>query len=164
MHDAPTLLHPITQPSCPPTLASGEDDWIVAMSTVASELHAAFDYFHWTGFYRTTAPGVLKLGPYQGGTACLTIPFSRGVCGAAAREARTQLVPDVHSFPGHIACASSTLSEIVVPVCDRSNGTAIAVLDIDSNLPAAFTASDVAGLEHLTGWLEAQSWNAKYWP
>ena len=74
--------------------------------------------FDWTGFYRVVAPELLKIGPYQGGHGCLVIPFSKGVCGAAARENRVQLVDDVHAFPGHIACSSSTLSEIVLPVRD----------------------------------------------
>ena len=89
---------------------------------------------------------MLKIGPYQGGHGCLQIPFDRGVCGAAARERRTQLVPDVDAFPGHIACASSTRSEIVVPVFDAA-GDVIAVLDIDSNRPDAFDAVDQAALE-----------------
>ena len=82
------------------------------------------------------APELLKIGPYQGGHGCLVIPFSKGVCGAAARENRVQLVDDVHAFPGHIACSSSTLSEIVLPVRDGA-GNVIAVFDIDSNQPAA---------------------------
>lgn len=88
-----------------------EDDWVAAMATTACELHAAFGYFHWTGFYRCAGPqpDVLVVGPYQGSHGCLRIPFSRGVCGAAARERASQLVPDVHAFPGHIACASRCL-------------------------------------------------------
>ena len=96
------------------------------------------------------APDVLKIGPYQGGHGCLVIPFARGVCGAAARERRTQIVPDVDAFPGHIACASSTRSEIVVPVFDAA-GRLIAVLDIDSDRPAAFDETDARALEALVG-------------
>ena len=88
----------------------------------------------------------LKIGPYQGGHGCLVIPFSRGVCGAAARTGEVQLVPDVDAFPGHIACASSTRSEIVLPVWGKDRRL-IGVLDIDSDLPDAFTAEDAARLE-----------------
>jgi GAF domain-containing protein len=129
-------------------LCAGEDDTIALMATVAGELHHAFDDFHWTGFYRVVAPDLLKIGPYQGGHGCLVIPFTRGVCGAAARERRTQVVPDVEAFPGHIACSSSTRSEIVVPVFDRA-GALIAVLDVDSDDPAAFDATDTLALESL---------------
>lgn len=129
-------------------LLEDETDWIAAMATVACELHHAFPYYHWTGFYRAVKPGLLRVGPYQGGHGCLTIPFERGVCGAAARTRETQLVPDVHAFPGHIACSSSTLSEIVVPVVTPS-GKLLAVLDVDSDHPDAFDATDQAYLEAL---------------
>ncbi len=115
------------------------------MATVACELHHADDRFDWTGFYRVTAPGMLKIGPYQGGHGCLTIPFDRGVCGAAARSGEVQLVADVEAFPGHIACSSITRSEIVLPVHDRA-GHVIGVLDIDSDRPAAFDANDARAL------------------
>ena len=127
-------------------LCEGEDDAVALMATVACELHHSFDHFNWTGFYRIVAPELLKIGPYQGGHGCLVIPFDRGVCGAAAREARTQLVPDVDAFPGHIACASSTHSEIVVPVFG-GHGTLIAVLDVDSDTPDAFDSVDQECLE-----------------
>ncbi len=126
-------------------LTAGEEDVIALMATVACELHHADERFDWTGFYRVVAPGLLKIGPYQGGHGCLTIPFSRGVCGAAARSGEVQIVPDVAAFPGHIACASSTRSEIVLPVHDAA-GSLIAVLDIDSDRPDAFTAEDAEGL------------------
>lgn len=130
-------------------LCAGEDDRVTLMATVACELRLAFpERFHWVGFYRVVAPGLLKIGPYQGGHGCLSIPFERGVCGAAARERRTQLVADVDAFPGHIACAASTRSEIVVPVLD-AGGALIAVLDVDSDLPDAFDAADAAALEAL---------------
>lgn len=129
-------------------LLEGEDDWVAAMATVACELHHAFEYFDWTGFYRVTQPGLLVIGPYQGGHGCLRIPFERGVCGAAARTRETQLVPDVDAFPGHIACSSTTRSEIVVPVISPS-GEVIAVLDVDSNAPAAFDETDRQYLEQL---------------
>jgi len=129
-------------------LLDGEDDWVAAMATVVCELHHAFDHFNWTGFYRTTAPNVLKIGPYQGGHGCLEIPFDKGICGAAARTGTTQDVPDVHARSEHIACSSSTNSEVVVPVKD-STGAVVAVLDVDSDLPAAFSPEDVAFLEEI---------------
>ena len=129
-------------------LTEGETDEVALMATLACELHHADDRFDWTGFYRVTGPELLKIGPYQGGHGCLTIPFSRGVCGAAARTGRVQLVPDVEAFPGHIACAASTRSEIVLPVRD-GRGTLLGVLDIDSNRPAAFDEADAAGLSAL---------------
>jgi L-methionine (R)-S-oxide reductase len=133
-------------------LTEGETDTIALMATVACELHHSDDRFDWTGFYRVTDPQMLKIGPYQGGHGCLVIPFSRGVCGAAARTGQVQLVPDVEVFEGHIACASSTRSEIVLPVFNAS-GTLIAVLDIDSDQPDAFTqhdATELAALLHAT--------------
>ena len=129
-------------------LTDGEDDLVALMATVACELHHSDPRCEWTGFYRVTAPELLKIGPYQGGHGCLTIPFARGVCGAAARTGQTQLVADVDAFPDHIACASSTRSEIVVPVRDAA-GTLIAVLDIDSDRPDAFTQEDAAALERI---------------
>ncbi|MDV7271665.1 GAF domain-containing protein [Thioclava sp. A2] len=128
-------------------LVAGETDEVSLMATLACEIHHADDRFDWTGFYRVVAPEVLKIGPYQGGHGCLVIPFSKGVCGAAARTGKTQLVPDVDAFPGHIACASSTRSELVIPVNARRG--LIGVLDIDSNQPDAFTAEDAAALERL---------------
>src|SRR5690349_470377 len=128
------------------SLIEGETDWISALSTVVCELHHAFESYDWTGFYRVIAPRMLAVGPYQGGHGCLRIPFERGVCGAAARERRTQLVPDVHAFTDHIACSSTTRSEIVVPVLDRKGETR-AVLDVDSDLPAAFGEIDRVELE-----------------
>lgn len=127
-------------------LTEGETDAVALMATVACELHHSDDRFDWTGFYRVTEPGVLKIGPYQGGHGCLVIPFERGVCGAAARTGQVQIVDDVNAFPGHIACAASTRSEIVLPVRDGS-GRLLGVLDIDSNRPAAFTAEDARALE-----------------
>lgn len=127
-------------------LTEGETDEIALMATVACELHHADERFDWTGFYRVVAPSLLKIGPYQGGHGCLVIPFARGVCGAAARTRQTQLVPDVDAFPGHIACSSSTRSEIVVPVLGRG-GRLIGVLDIDSNQPDAFADRDRTALE-----------------
>ncbi|QIK39968.1 GAF domain-containing protein [Pontivivens nitratireducens] len=129
------------------SLCEGEDDPIALMATVTCELHHHFAHFHWTGFYRVVGADVLKIGPYQGGHGCLVIPFSRGVCGAAARSGQTQLVSDVEAFPGHIACAASTRSEIVVPV--YSSGRLIAVFDVDSNDPDAFDEDDRDALESI---------------
>jgi GAF domain-containing protein len=129
-------------------LLEDESDWIAAMATVASEIHHAFPYFHWTGFYRAVSDELLVIGPYQGGHGCLRIPFSRGVCGAAARTLETQFVPDVSAFPGHIACSSTTRSEIVVPVT-TPNGRLLGVLDVDSDDPAAFDEIDKENLEQL---------------
>ncbi len=126
-------------------LIRGEDDQIAMMATIACAVHHADDRFDWTGFYRVTGPETLKIGPYQGGHGCLYIPFSRGVCGAAARTGQVQLVPDVEAFEGHIACASSTRSELVLPVFDPS-GALLAVFDIDSNQPDAFDAQDAERL------------------
>jgi GAF domain-containing protein len=129
-------------------LLEDESDWIAAMATVASEIHHAFPHFHWTGFYRAVSDELLIIGPYQGGHGCLRIPFSRGVCGAAARTLETQFVPDVGAFPGHIACSSTTRSEIVVPVT-TPNGRLLGVLDVDSDDPAAFDEIDKENLEQL---------------
>lgn len=128
------------------SLCEGENDEIALMATIAGELFHSDDRFDWVGFYRVTAPELLKIGPYQGGHGCLTIPFSRGVCGAAARLRETQIVADVTAFTGHIACASSTRSEIVLPVFN-TNDEVIAVLDIDSNQPNAFTDEDAKHLK-----------------
>ncbi|UWR33910.1 GAF domain-containing protein [Sulfitobacter sp. W027] len=122
-------------------LTDGEDDAVALMATIACEVHQSDDRFDWTGFYRVTAPELLKIGPYQGGHGCLVIPFSRGVCGAAARTGEVQLVEDVDAFPGHIACASSTRSELVLPVWNGA-GELLGVFDIDSDQPNAFTQAD----------------------
>lgn len=122
-------------------LTEGEKDAVALMATIACEVHQADDRFDWTGFYRVVAPDLMKIGPYQGGHGCLTIPFDKGVCGAAARTGKVQLVPDVDVFPGHIACASSTRSELVLPVRNK-RGSLLGVFDIDSDQPDAFTQED----------------------
>ena len=122
-------------------LTEGETDTVALMATVACELHHAHPLADWTGFYRVTAPELLKIGPYQGGHGCLVIPFARGVCGAAARTGQVQNVPDVDAFPGHIACSSSTKSELVLPVWN-GKGQLLGVLDLDSDTRAAFTKAD----------------------
>ena len=126
-------------------LCHGETDAVALMATVVCEVHNTHPLADWTGFYRVVAPELLKIGPYQGGHGCLVIPFSRGVCGAVARTEKALIVPDVDAFPGHIACAASTRSELVLPVWNRA-GTLIAVLDLDSDTPAAFTPTDEARL------------------
>ncbi|WP_299648400.1 GAF domain-containing protein [uncultured Jannaschia sp.] len=130
------------------SLAGGEEDDVALMATLACEIHHSDVRFDWTGFYRVVAPGLLKIGPYQGGHGCLVIPFGRGVCGAAARTGAVQIVPEVEAFPGHIACAASTRSEIVLPVFDAA-GAVIGVLDIDSDRPDAFDAEDARELAAL---------------
>jgi len=126
-------------------LCEGQVDTVALMATVACELHHSDSRFDWTGFYRVVAPGLLRIGPYQGGHGCLEIPFDRGVCGAAARTGKIQLVPDVEAFPGHIACSSSTRAEIVLPVYNAA-GVLLGVLDIDSDLQDAFDSTDAAEL------------------
>jgi L-methionine (R)-S-oxide reductase len=126
----------------------GEGDRTARMATVAAMLHQAFaPRFFWTGFYVVDpAKGEeLVVGPYQGTLGCLRIAFGRGVCGTAAATGEVQLVPDVHAFPGHIACDGRSRSEIVLPVCDPE-GRLIAVLDVDSAEPDAFDAVDAEGL------------------
>ncbi|MBO9501141.1 GAF domain-containing protein [Brevundimonas sp. A19_0] len=132
----------------------GEPNRTARMATVASMLHDAFDSFFWTGFYvvdedkQASGTDELVVGPYQGTLGCLRIPFGRGVCGAAAATGQTQVVEDVHAFPGHIACDSRSASEIVLPVRDGA-GQLIAVLDVDSTEKAAFDSVDQAALEDL---------------
>lgn len=121
-------------------------DPVALMASAACLMYEALPYASWAGFYRVVAPQLLRVGPYQGPLGCLEIPFDRGVCGAAARERRTQLVEDVNAFPGHIACDAAARSEIVVPVLDH-DGELVAVLDVDSHQPAAFDDVDREGLE-----------------
>jgi len=130
---------------------AGIDDPVAAMATISALLHHGFGHL-WTGFYRVVEPGrLLRVGPYQGTLGCLEIAFGRGVCGTAAAERRSVVVPDVHAFPGHITCDARSASEIVVPVVGRG-GELIAVLDIDSDRPAAFYDEDRVGLEELVAW------------
>ena len=130
------------------SVLDGEPNLTARMATVASMLAASFESFFWTGFYVVDPEKERELvvGPYQGTLGCLRIAFGRGVCGAAAATGQTQIVPDVHAFPGHIACDSQSASEIVVPVFDNS-GRLIAVFDVDATTPAAFDEVDAEWLE-----------------
>lgn len=136
-------------------LVRGLDDPVAVMASCCAVLHHALPYSSWTGFYRVAAPELLRVGPYQGPVGCLEIPFADGVCGAAARHRQTQIVDDVHAFPGHIACDPLSRSEIVVPVLD-GDGEPVAVLDLDSRQPAAFDEEDRRGLEEIIAALRPQ--------
>lgn len=130
------------------SVLEGEPNLTARMATVAAMLAATFEHYFWTGFYVVDPERSRELvvGPYQGTLGCLRIPFGRGVCGTAAATRTTQVVADVHAFPGHIACDSRSASEIVVPVLDVA-GRLIAVFDVDAETPAAFDAADRASLE-----------------
>lgn len=130
-----------------PQLASivdGEPDLIANLANITAALHECLPIASWIGFYITRSPNELVLGPFQGKIACVRIAFGRGVCGTAAAEKRTLIVPDVEKFPGHIACDAGSRSEIVVPIV-RDN-RCVAVLDLDSYELAAFDETDA---EHL---------------
>lgn len=127
-------------------VTAGEQDAIANMANVAALIWEFVPDLNWSGFYRMVA-GELVLGPFQGKAACIRIPLGRGVCGTAAQARETQLVTDVHAFPGHIACDAASASEIVVPVIH--DGLLLGVLDLDSPTPARFDAQDQAGLEAL---------------
>lgn len=127
-------------------LLAGESDQIVIMASISSVLGQAFEHFYWTGFYRMLH-GELVVGPYQGTPACLRISIGKGVCGTVAQTGVTEVVDDVHAFPGHIACDAASESEIVVPVKDSDSGKLLAVLDIDSTTKASFDEVDKKYLE-----------------
>lgn len=131
-------------------VTTGEDNVIACMATISCLLSAAFEDFFWTGFYLVDGnkPDELVIGPYQGSLGCLRIAFGRGVCGTAAATGQTQTVDNVHDFPGHIACDSRSVSEIVVPVFNPDSGL-MAVLDIDSEKPACFDGIDRRFLEQI---------------
>jgi L-methionine (R)-S-oxide reductase len=133
----------------------GIEDPVTLLATAAAIVHHALPHASWTGFYRVVAPGLLRVGPYQGPVACLEIGFGSGVCGTAAAERRTRVVPDVDAFPGHIACDAAARSEIVVPV-DDARGDLYAILDLDSHRPAAFDETDREGLETLAELLSSR--------
>jgi len=130
-------------------ILDGATDEITAMATIAALVHHAFGHL-WTGFYRVVVPGqLLCVGPYQGSLGCLDIAFGQGVCGTAAAEMKTIIVPDVKRYPGHITCDTRSQSEIVVPVLNR-RGDLTAVLDVDSDRLNEYTIDDQHGLEGLT--------------
>ncbi len=129
---------------------AGIDDDIAGMATMSALIHHAFRHL-WTGFYRVVGPNLLRVGPSQGSLGCLDIAFGKGVCGSAASQRRTIVVPDVERFPGHISCDARSKSEIVVPVLNRA-GDLIAVLDIDSEHRAKFDQHDADGLERIVQW------------
>lgn len=131
-------------------LTRDEGDAVANMANVAALLNDFLPDLNWAGFYRVIG-GELVLGPFIGRPACIRIPFGQGVCGTAAAQAATQLVPDVEAFPGHIACDGDTRSELVVPVV--RDGRVIAVIDLDSPLPARFTPDDSLGIERLAALL-----------
>ena len=139
-------------------LTAGEPDPVANMSNVAALIWEFVPDLNWAGFYRV-GPAIkggeeLVLGPFVGRPACIRIPIGQGVCGAAAKEAATQLVEDVHAFPGHIACDAASRSELVVPVL--RDGEVIAVIDLDSPNPARFTQADADGIEHLAAMLSSR--------
>ena len=129
-------------------LVAGERDAIANMANVAALIWQAIPDLNWAGFYRFDGQE-LVLGPFQGKAACIRIALDKGVCGAAAKTHETQRVEDVHAFPGHIACDADSRSELVVPIV--TGGRLVGVLDLDSPLPARFTAEDQAGAETLVG-------------
>ena len=132
------------------SVLDGEPNRTARMATIAAMLAASFEHYFWTGFYVVDPDRdrELVVGPYQGTLGCLRIAYGRGVCGTAAATGQTQLVPDVHAFPGHIACDGRSASEVVVPVFDPA-GNLIAVFDVDATEPAAFDAVDAAWLEKI---------------
>jgi len=132
------------------SVLGGVDDDIAGMATISAMIHDSFRHL-WTGFYRVVSPSLLRVGPYQGTLGCLDIAIGRGVCGTAAAERRTVIVPDVRAFPGHITCDERSRSEIVVPVFGP-NRDLIAVLDIDSERTATFDDQDRVGLENIVTW------------
>ena len=136
-------------------LVHGVPHRIANLSNAAALLYNTLPDLNWAGFY-LMENGVLILGPFQGKPACIEIPVGRGVCGTAVAEDRTQLVYDVHQFPGHIACDSASNSEIVVPI--HGDGRIVGVLDIDSPRVGRFTEEDRVGLEAFVRVLEAELW------
>ena len=125
------------------------------LANAAALLYHTLDGLNWAGFYLLEGD-TLVLGPFQGRPACIEIPVGRGVCGTAVAEGKTQLIPDVHQFPGHIACDSASNSEIVVPI--RADGKIVGVLDLDSPYIGRFTKEDQAGLEAFVRVLESEGW------
>ncbi|MEP6784538.1 MAG: GAF domain-containing protein [Sphingomonadales bacterium] len=140
--DKPALYRDLL--SAADALTAGEPDAIANMANVAALLFDWLPDLNWAGFYRAIGQE-LVLGPFQGKAACIRIPFGQGVCGAAAASGTSQLVEDVHAFPGHIACDAASASELVVPVI--AHGKVVAVIDLDSPTPARFDTDDRVGIE-----------------
>ena len=137
-------------------LVAGERNWLANFANCAALLFDQMPDLNWAGFYLVEpGSGDLVVGPFQGKPACARIAPGRGVCGTALVERRTLLVPDVHAFPGHIACDAASRSELVIPL--EAGGRVLGVLDLDSPLPARFTAEDQDGLERLMQQLLAAS-------
>ena len=134
-------------------LTNGEPDGVANMANVAALLWEFLPDVNWTGFYRVIE-SELVLGPFQGKAACIRIPFGKGVCGTAAATGKTQLIDDVHAFPGHIACDANSAAELVVPV--MRDGNVIAVIDLDSPSLNRFDAEDAKGIELLANMLSAR--------
>ena len=132
-------------------LLEDERDYVPALSNISALIYDALDRLNWAGFYLMDR-GSLLLGPFQGKVACIRIEVGKGVCGTAVMEDRVLVVPDVHEFPGHIACDSASESEIVVPI--HSDGRIVGVLDIDSPVKERFDESDAAGLAALVRVIE----------
>ena len=133
------------------SLGEAERDFVPFLSNVSALIYGAMDDINWAGFYLMDN-GSLLLGPFQGKVACIRISVGRGVCGTAVKEARTVLVPDVHDFPGHIACDEASRSEVVVPI--KNDGSIVGVLDVDSPTAGRFTHNDAAGLEKVVRVIE----------
>lgn len=134
-------------------LIGGVPHFIANLANLSALLYASLDELNWAGFYLAEG-GLLVLGPFQGKPACIEIPWGRGVCGTAAALDATQLVPDVHAFPGHIACDCASRSELVVPL--HARGKVVGVLDLDSPVPGRFSEEDRAGLEALCALIEKE--------
>lgn len=131
-------------------LCEGEENVTANLANIAAGLKETFDFF-WVGFYLVDSEKELVLGPFQGPVACTRISFGKGVCGAAWKEEKTLVIPDVNAFPGHIACSSKSKSEIVVPII--KNNSVVAIIDIDSDTYNTFDEVDAKQLEQLAAWI-----------
>lgn len=137
-------------------ITAGEPDLIANLSNISALVYDHLEDVNWVGFYLTRAPETLVLGPFQGKVACLRIDFGKGVCGAAAASRETQLVTDVHDFPGHIACDSASNAEVVVPLMVAQE--VVGVFDLDSPSVGRFSEHDAEGLSRLGRFLETLNW------
>lgn len=143
--DKPTLYRELASQLA--SILEGEGDPIANAANLSALVFELVPDLNWAGFYFLRSPEQLVLGPFQGKVACVRIAVGKGVCGTAVAEKRTMLVPDVHAFPGHIACDANSRSELVVPLI--ADGTVIGVLDLDSPLPGRFDTDDQEGFERL---------------